>query len=58
MVTAKSMKKVPIKWAENGALFLEMVGWGGLLDGIKNQLGGFDKKCLVTLAVNNANAPS
>ena len=47
------MKKVPLKWADfgkNGAVFRNGgVGWQ--LGEIQNQPGGFDEKCLVTLAL-------
>ena len=47
MVTAKSTKEVPIKWAEFGKneVVFRNVGLGG----IQNQLGVFDEKDLVTL---------
>ena len=47
MVTAKSTKEVPIKWAEFGKneVVFRNVGLGG----IQNQLAVFDDKDLVTL---------
>ena len=47
MVTAKSTKEVPIKWAEFGKneVVFRNVGLGG----IQNQLGVFNEKDLVTL---------
>ena len=47
MVTAKSTKEVPIKWAEFGKneVVFRNVGLGG----IQNQLGVFDEQDLVTL---------